>query len=482
MPNLQESGKTGAQHFDSRAMSQLNAKQAGQLFRLRGLSMRPDALKVIMSTANQSREPLELARLIVEQVRAQPIADRMVDGRRVLDAIEALRGQVEGKPFAGRVLEVIDAFDMPKVRYDSAQRAYSAAPVGRNMHSGAEAQRDVYADRFALVRQRLMRAKLFKRPALEHLSSVPTHMHLTDVEALQGSVGQQCVLGLLCEPIEGVYHLEDTTGSVPLDLSGATCKSGIFTLGCIVLVEGVHTPDGVFQAKVLCFPFFEPREKTRAALDGLPAFGASDSTVTDKARAELLQRAEGAMMVVISDVWLDRADVLAALDQVLDGYEAATYGDEEAAGALAIVLCGNFISEPLACTEMNTMRGLFDRLAEMIRARPTLAAHAHFVLVPGPKDLLLGPSEALPRSRLPAVFTRGLHDLRNVHFASSPARLRFFGREIVLLRDELVIHMRRNAILEPNLDTEPDLNLHVRRYARAARARAGASMRDGMGV
>lgn len=442
----------------------ISAKQVGQLFRLHGLSLRPDALKAIVGTANQSIEPMELARLIVEQVRAQPSADRIVDGRRIASALDALRGQAEGKPYAGRVLEVIDAFDTPKLRYDDAQRAYSAGPVSRSMHSGADAQRELYAGRYALVRQRLLRNALFKRPALEHLSKSANYLQLTDVEALQGTIGQQCVLGLLCEPAEGTYHLEDMTGSVPLDLTHCEVKAGIFTLGCLVLVEGEYTLTGVFEAKVLCFPPPEPRERTRALLEGLPAFGVNDSTNSDKVRAELLARSQNAMMVVISDCWLDRSDVLSALDQLLGGYEglAAGFEDAEMAGDLAFVFCGNFTSEALACTEMGAMRALFDTLGEMIAARPTLAKHAHFVLLPGPKDLLLGPNEALPRSRLPAVFTRKLQaSASNVHFASSPARLRFFGRELVLFRDELVIHMRRNAIVEPNLSLAADLTKHV---------------------
>jgi DNA polymerase epsilon subunit 2 len=440
-------------------------KQLGQLFRLHGLSLRPDALKLIVQAASSHPQPLELAKHIIEHVRAEQATDRVVDVRRVNAALGALSGSSQGRPAAGQVIEVIDAFDMPRVQYDSTHRAYSAAAVPRALHASAAAQRDVYASRLALIRQRILRNKIFKRPALERRSG-PAGLSLSDVEALQPNSGQQCVLGLLCEPSEGEYHLEDLTGFVPVDLSRARPLEGLFTLGCIVLVEGELTAEGIFEVSMLSHPFPEEREATRAVLDGMCAFGPSISSNSDKAREALLEVADGAMMVVLSDVWLDSDDALVTLERILDGYEGLAASSDTLGADLCFVLCGNFTAEPLACSDFYTMRGYFEQLGELIRARPTLAAHAHFVLVPGPHDLTLGATEALPRSKLPKLFAQGVSErVAHVHLASNPVRLRFFGREVVLFRDELVIHLRRSAIVEPKTDVLTEMAEHVRAQA-----------------
>ncbi|KAJ1623271.1 DNA polymerase alpha/epsilon subunit B-domain-containing protein [Pavlovales sp. CCMP2436] len=385
----------------------------------------------------------------------------MIDGRQVATAINALRGHQPGRAI-GPVLEVIDAFDVPRLSYESVLKSYRSESVPHRMHGNADDQREVYAGRYALIRQRLLRNNLFKRPALEHLSKTSNFVHLTDVEALSGCTGRQCILGLLCEPSEGVFHLEDLSGTVPVDLSDAKPSAGLFTLGCFVLTEGELLPTGVFKVEVLCFPPPEPREQSISLLENVRCFGPNDGTALEKTRADLLSRADEAMLIVVSDCWLDRTEVVSALEDLLDGYEAATQEQADAAAQFAFLLCGNFVAEPLACTDMYAMRAHFDKLAEVIRKRPTLAAHSHFVFAPGPKDLTLGASEALPRSRLPATFTAALRErVKHVHFASAPARLRFYGREIVVFREDLVVHTRRNAIVEPNEGESTEMSEHL---------------------
>jgi DNA polymerase epsilon subunit 2 len=448
-------------------------KQLGQLFRLHGLSLRPDALKLIVETARTYAQPLELAKLIVDHVRSQKSSERVVTVAQVTSALGSVRGPSESTPSTQTVLEVIDAFETPKVVFDTSHKAYSAGPVARTMHGSAGAQREIYAGRLALVRQRLMRHPTFKRPALERLSTASSYVHITEIEALQTSEGQQCALGLLCEPLEGVFHLEDSTGIVPLDLTQAAPGNGLFTLGCIVIVEGQLSPAGIFEVATLFHPPAEAREQTRQQLDGLPAFGPTFSANSDKVRSELLEQAGDAMMIVVSDCWLDRDDVLSALEQLLDGYEASASNSDKLGADLAFVLCGNFTSEPLACSDFYAMRQHYDRLAELIRQRPTLAQHAHFVLVPGPNDLTLGAGEVLPRSGLPRVFAEGLKEsVANLHLASNPVRLRFYGRDIVLFRDEHVIHTRRNAVIEPPMDRAANMSEHVSNAMHAMPARA----------
>lgn len=55
---------------------------------------------------------------------------------------------------------------------------------------------------------------------------------LIDVKSLKGMVGSKCVLlGVLRQPREREFALEDTTGLVKVDLSAVETTDGIFTGG-----------------------------------------------------------------------------------------------------------------------------------------------------------------------------------------------------------------------------------------------------------
>ena len=59
---------------------------------------------------------------------------------------------------------------------------------------------------------------------------------------------------------EGKYHLEDMNGNVEIDLSEVRVTDGLFTLGCIVVVEGYIGEDSaLFHVDTMGFPPPETR-------------------------------------------------------------------------------------------------------------------------------------------------------------------------------------------------------------------------------
>jgi DNA polymerase epsilon subunit 2 len=84
---------------------------------------------------------------------------------------------------------------------------------------------------------------------------------------------------------------------------------------------------------------------------------------------------EGAMFVVVSDVWLDKPAVLDRLRMMFDGY--ATMEPPP-----IFVLMGNFLSQPYGADTNNVFKGAFDTLCDLI----CTAAH---------------PSPSLPTPHLP---------------------------------------------------------------------------------
>lgn len=70
------------------------------------------------------------------------------------------------------------------------------------------------------------------------------------------------------------------------------------------------------------------------------------------------------------------------------------------------------------------------------------------MLIPGPNDPGLG--SVLPRPPIPSIFTKTLcSKVRHMHIASNPCRIRYFSKEFVLSRLDVLNKLRRNSILPP---------------------------------
>jgi len=122
---------------------------------------------------------------------------------------------------------------------------------------------------------------------------------------------------------------------------------------------------------------------------------------------------------------------------------------------LIFILCGNFTSGSLDLTAgagLSKYQDNFDALADLIAEFPVICQNSHFLFVPGALDPW--GSSTLPRRPLPSSFTSRLRGkVPKAHFASNPCRVKFFGLEIVIFREDLMAKMLRNLI-----GVKPDLN------------------------
>jgi len=174
---------------------------------------------------------------------------------------------------------------------------------------------------------------------------------------------------------------------------------------------------------------------------------------------------------VLSDLWLDRRETIEKLEQLFGGYEAAGAAlvgsggvEKPAAAFFTFVLCGDFSSPDYArgSTSRTALASLFRSLAQLLAKFATLRAHAHFVFVPGPDDPTLGSADVLPRSPLPRALCSALDEtLAHAHFTSNPARLTVCGKQMVILREDLLARLRRCTLLPPNEEVSSDLNKHM---------------------
>ena len=329
----------------------------------------------------------------------------------------------------------------------------------------------MFSQRYALVQQRILKQDLF-RPKLVASGSARSGRgddsgaahSLTPVESLLGRPGVKFLLGMIVQVEEGRYYLEDHSAQVPLDLSGASLLTdGFITENSIVLIEG-EMLDGVLHVHRMGSPIIESRT------DAMDTIGLQNSDIfnslsslseMEKMKEQELQHGEEGMFIVLSDVHLDNPVVLEKLDTLFEGFQGIS-------PLPVFVLMGNFTSKPLSAARDGSkiMMGHFEELANLICKYPTLASDGRFVFVPGPNDP--GMAAMMPRPPIPNYFTSSLRSrVPQAIFTSNPCRIRYFSREIVFCRQDVVSRFRRHCLLPPREDGDNG-RTGVRRLAQHA--------------
>lgn len=287
-------------------------------------------------------------------------------------------------------------------------------------------------------------------------------MKLTSTSNLLGRPnGRFLLFGVLTTTPDGRWCLEDEDGRVELDLSAAIPGEGIFTLGALVLVEGRYSDEGEggserLHVHAIGHPPSEPRSRSREMYGHIDWTGKGVlSLKEEQSLSHSLQRHHPDLsFIVLSDVHLDVARTFHSLRAVLRGYIDADFVP------FCLVFCGNFLSEEgrrKADGGLQKYQEAFNAFADLLASFPTLFTTSHFLIVPGPSDPFTTP--LLPRKALPSLISEPFHArlssklnlsrakvMERVHFVSNPCRVRFWGKDVVVFRDDLLERMRRNGV------------------------------------
>ncbi|CAB9527422.1 polymerase epsilon subunit 2 [Seminavis robusta] len=326
------------------------------------------------------------------------------------------------------VLQVVNAFDGPKLVYDTTRRAFRIDEKPISLLGSAQDKIKMMAQRYAFVHQRLLRHQAKKE------------FQLTPIESLLGrqSTGHEepvLVMGILTQASEGKFKLEDSTGEVEVSFHNATLVESCFvTENSILLVEGtfVNGSDILEAHRVGSPPFLEERESCLNLLKKQVRHAHFQPSTTNNDFS----------LVVLSDVHLDQPSVLASLENLFQTVQEKH--DQSTDEPLVFCLMGNFASSPYA----DNQQGWQD-LAKLIEKFKFLANQAHFVVVPGPNDTTISILPLTPISYESTVPAKSMQSIRNVHWGSNPCRLRLEGKEIVLFNYDVLSSMLQNAIQLP---------------------------------
>ncbi|XP_022186032.1 DNA polymerase epsilon subunit 2 [Nilaparvata lugens] len=340
------------------------------------------------------------------------------------------------------LVEVISAFDVPKFDFHiDLKKFFPTRSETHPLLAPPETCTKFYTERFLMLKQRTLRHHLFKSG--QQFQVQPIEVLLSSSHKIKHVV----ILGMLTTMKDGRYQLEDPTGSIPINLTGVKYHTGFFTDNCFVLAEGNYK-DEIFHVDSIGFPPTETAEMSRAVFGGGNIFGGLPETSLHN--YESLKALESSnpdsMIIFLSEVWLDRKEVMERLNRLFEGYADVP--------PAVIVLMGNFLSTDMGPKHSLILKSHFKELANMIGNYESLVKSTKFVFVPGPTDSFLG--NILPRPPISKTVTEYfLKKVPNSIFTTSPCRLRYCTQEIVLMREDIIIRLCRNSLHAPDISDIP---------------------------
>uniref|UniRef100_K3WKM4 DNA polymerase II subunit 2 n=1 Tax=Globisporangium ultimum (strain ATCC 200006 / CBS 805.95 / DAOM BR144) TaxID=431595 RepID=K3WKM4_GLOUD len=408
---------------DAQNMSYLRIFRA---CKLHGLSLHADALQRLAQelTNEPSLELDDVIYAIKNSIDKSKMTTSVVSLEALESALDTLLAVSSENQFDA--IQVFNAFETPKLHYTSHTSSYELkSDAHRRIHAGPEHRINLLRDRFISVDLRVKRNKMFAPPAVA-VSNTVEYIELSRIESLLGVTGVKRVIGMLGQDERKRVYLEDLTSRIYIDLKNATYTNGLFTINCVVLVEGEVIDDvlHVHDEPDLCVTSLE-------VLSGIDPLGVEVSAQQLEQIRELEAGDHHATFIVLSDVHLDDPQVMKHLDVLFQGLEAVMPS--------LFILMGDFMSSSIGggvgSNSLQDLKEYFDELANLILKYPRLAEFSKFVLVPGPNDP--GSSKAFPRHPV----------------STCPVSVRKY---IVIFRDDLHQKMQRHALLPVLPDQDED--------------------------
>lgn len=189
---------------------------------------------------------------IQERIDKQSLRTTIVDVDAITSVVADLSSSDED--LAQESIQLFDAFNAPKLYFDEKLKSHRLiAPAAYHLLSSSEMRADMYRQRLLFTQQRLLRSERFALkgmgPSSSSKPSSGTVHDISTIEALLGSSGMKVLFGMLTQPEEGSWFLEDLVSIIRLDLSRAQTFSGFLTEGSQVIVQG-ELRTGTFLVEV----------------------------------------------------------------------------------------------------------------------------------------------------------------------------------------------------------------------------------------
>ncbi|KAJ6242394.1 DNA polymerase epsilon subunit b [Anaeramoeba flamelloides] len=440
-------------------------------FKYQGFSVRPNATELIIDvvTDESGKEiDLDLLSLLVTKIcekhGSENEMSRMVESdlvtkvlKEFLEEQEKQKSKIDSEE---ETIEIIDVFKQPKFSYKSSNIKsiiYSKDPKPNGFLGNSETKVSMFNERYEILLQRTLRNSLFSSKTSES-SNEESSYSISSVISLLGDTKKRIILGMITQLEDEVFYIEDPSGWIKVNFETTKTANGIFTENSIVIAEGRCNNEDEFVVKTIGFPPPESREETIKHLEqdkrGLSLI---DETLSEpwflKLQEEEINDPDQ-QMIIISEIWLDKDSVFEKLEKLFTGFNI-----EEPPSVFLLI--GNFFSTPFdgSTKQLEKRKNSFLRLRDLMINYDFICQHSKFIFVPGINDISYSP--LLPRkcisNSLISMFRttyKGSSQLtinknflsKNSYFVSNPCRIRFFTKEIVICREDLINKFLRHSI------------------------------------
>ncbi|KZC06691.1 DNA polymerase epsilon subunit 2 [Dufourea novaeangliae] len=345
---------------------------------------------------------------IVEQVLAQNLNDPHITVENLKLALEECIRPNSLKN-TETVLNVIDAFDIPKIKHDLLRKKFVLSPVTPDLYAESEYKSAMFKDRFELLWYKTLRHELFNPPKLGETKE--NWIELVPIEYL------------LSESKKGNVY------------------DGLIMEASIIIASGDYR-DGILYVEDIGFPPAESSSNSRVDFGDSNTFGGSHDLslkLSEKLQSYEESNKDG-MIIFVSEMWLDDVTVLHKFDTMLKGYSEYP--------PIAFVLCGHFLSFPANITSTQKLKKGLKDLADIITQYPEIKQSSKFIFVPAPDDV--GSPKILPRFPLPKHLTEDFRKhIPGAVFTTNPCRIQYCTKEIVVIREDILTKMCRNTLHFP---------------------------------
>ncbi|GAY61781.1 hypothetical protein CUMW_212660 [Citrus unshiu] len=210
-------------------MSGQTRKKIQKKLKIRGYGLRMDALDEILSFVNRFPDAEDEAiDLLLDQLEHESSLKSSIIDKESVNRVTSVLLQAEaaaegdsGSASNHSAIRVIDAFLVPKFRYDSIKKHFYQHAGSLPIHGEASAKAALYRDRFLLLFQRVSRDQHFSRPSFDVVNSEFGSCEISTIQSLVGQTGRRWVMGVISQLEDGHFYLEDLAASVEIDLSKA---------------------------------------------------------------------------------------------------------------------------------------------------------------------------------------------------------------------------------------------------------------------
>jgi len=153
---------------------------------------------------------------IIELILAQNLGDPHVGAEHIKIAIEECLEPNKLKD-TETVFNVIDGYNIPKIKYDISKKKF----IIDNENSYPETQYKslVFKYRFEMAWYKTLRHKQFLSSKFEKQQTHKTNLIPIEYLLSELRTGNVCIMGLITQLMEDQYYLEDTSGTIKIDLS-----------------------------------------------------------------------------------------------------------------------------------------------------------------------------------------------------------------------------------------------------------------------